>query len=1291
MTLNRSTRRQPGLLAVLACAALCNCNSTTQSTGTTGGLAGDTTGGGTTGGSAAAVQQPSSVAGKVSSVVVNTSQKLVNVRRLAGDTCAGTGVTVYEVGGTGASVGTGSVNDDGSFSITWTTTLAEAGDTPSEAVLVFNCATAATAALKCYGKPGDSSLVCDPVSNALVAALETSLQAKVEDNPLYKGLSLAKIAAGLVETLKLVSRLNPTNDYASQLAAATTAAQIGTIINASPVGSLFQSIQTLAAQAVAQNQSMAADANSQRMALAAVWTVDKVVSLLAGTGLTIRMGLEGIDDSELYGNFADLIDTSTSTSFMTDMQRFAYTLYQEIYVNKTNTQLVLLCSAQNYSGNGYNATVVYPPDPNRTLAANGNTFLSLTCLGPTALRLGVAVYSDPNCPTAQDPNTCPVESSNQTNLDAYIGSAFQETDRNDPDGTHSYNNGSSLSNNLEVGLVDVFPEFERALVPGGVCATAYAHAADPNNYINGDPDWAPLGPCIRDNGLSKYFAGVLGTYRFLTDPSVHDVRVSLDDIYTAMVDTMNLRLVANFSDYSSNSIQVVVTDAVDSQGNPLDDSQQISIPTILFDAQPADANNTVFQSYCPAAICDGDDPKSEVTMAEVQSVINASRPAFHVLYGLMLHLPDFDTIKQWIFASAHYVNYNTSGTQFYSTSGKDDNNDYYADRPILCKIFEPADSTLAPLAQYHAGNQVSCEVALGTWSKGAEQPVTGGQGVFKDYTRWFGLSLREQSGADFYYALTDLYTGYEVTSDGQAFRIRDTSYHTGLVQDDSGTTILADGITRYQTDVDSCNTYTDSSGNPQSQCYDSFFNYVALRFPNQNATSQPADPNVSFYPLTYYRPFSRSVLLNVSDPRSNGSYQQYLDLAVAAPYYSANDQDMSSSYNVCIARAGISTPRGKTGTASEVDLAGNVMDCSQASSPYYYLVLWNDPNDNVPDASTYVYQVVRNDGLLMQALGCTSGNYCPVTVPMTAVEAALTDLNGGVDVPLGPVVANAYIPYYNILNPRYSTKYDPMCLDRDGNGFCDCYRDPNGTGNFSLHLTATSVPSDADCNLSDNAGDEPTIAQPPTYDETSFVALAPVINPNTGCGNLGGQVLMGCLIDHNFDLSAFSANWNLIFTCVDPNQQLSYVNTDLLKPPVQGNPTPPSDPNMIGGNCGLNGQNGAVFLNAVAKRKNAYDIAKPQTVLKLISSATQDAGTGVQIDRSDNLFNLTEANAMAFFRVAVPLTGLDLQQVTSAGSITDYPNLIPQLQSVYTPWTNSDDNLPQAVLRAFLQKDGSLK
>ncbi len=1252
-----------GIVAFIAMATP-YCSSKTSSSaqegGTTTGGTGSTTGGGssttTTGGTTPTTRQ-AAVGGTASNQLASNSGSTY-ASLLSVNACAAQDFNVYEVGGGGSAIAAAHVNNDGSFSVQWDAAVNVDSNAVAEVTLRFACATSSTPTVRCFGKPGDGNITCDPISNAIITALETSLGVSVEGSSDFKGLSVATLAQGLVETLKLASNLDPSVDYLTELATATNPNDLADIINASPVGALFSTLQTVTVQTQVQNTSPAGNSNTAKSAaLQALWTPEKVVKLLTGLGLSVNFNVDDSGDNgpNIYGPLSTAIDNATGTTFIVDFETYLKTLYTNLYVSGTaqSSAISLLCVAQA-DGNSSNSVVTYPPDLSSTDAN------MITCTGPAAYALGLvtSVGGDPN----------------GVSISALISSSFTETDRNDPDGTH----GQGQQFNLSIGLVDVFDEIQTAIEPNGVCASFVDNAGD--NGPGPNTNWTMLGDCFKTNGLGSYFAGVMGVYSFLTNPDLQNVRISFVDIYQSLISNLALRLTAAYP-YFNNGIEVTLTDYVSSGGsNPT----TVWVPQLLLDTNARVGGDEVYQSYCPAPLCDSSgllQQSASMTVAQFNDLLAHTAPSLQGLFAELLNMPSFGGLRDWIFNAGHHVEYNTSGSHFYNIIGKDTNSDFQADKPILCQVLDA--NTHARLASYGAGNTIDCQVATGNWNNGVVTDA--------NYALWFGLQWRSGTGAERYFSLVNLYTGMDVQVNGQEFRIRDTSSQLQATANlSTGPVAVVPNGANVYTGTDLACSYNAAS---QTQCYPENFSYVALRFPNSNAM---VDAN-SFYPITGFQPFSWPMQIAQIDPVSGRQHDVQLQIAATNGTHDNTVTNLAAGYPLCIGASGVVTSDINPGVVSAISLAGHIGNCADdrySSGVHYFLALTFDANTATATNTNYYYQLVRSDGLFMSAQ-CTGGNtgissnpnrsgnsnastplYCaPYTVPLLTLLSPLESLA------LFPSAAPVQALSYSIANPKYSPSFDPFCADLDNSGNCDCLRD-DGTGTFDVHLTASSNPTDADCNLSDIPGTEPTFSNPPinSTDPTAPL-LARVMH---SCGNLSGHVLATCINTNDYPFAQLTLNATALFACATPvpGQALTYVNV----------PAVIEDPNNAGGNCNPNNMPGPVTLYKIINRNNAFDISHPQAALKLISSATQDTGTGIKIDANAASFSFNEALALSFFRLTVPLDRAEVQGPSptllvgaQAAAQVTYPGLQPTFTQVNQPNSNSS-NITSAILRAFLTK-----
>ncbi|HET6347079.1 MAG TPA: hypothetical protein VFH51_19235, partial [Myxococcota bacterium] len=572
------------------------------------------------------------------------------------------------------------------------------------------------------------------------------------------------------------------------------------------------------------------------------------------------------------------------------------------------------------------------------------------------------------------------------------------------------------------------------------------------------------------------------------------------------------------------------------------------------------------------------------------AIVRSSRPGFRALFGGFLQLPDLGVVRRQIFEAAHHVDYNTSGQPYFSVVGTDLDHDYGADVPVLCAMLDPNGRAQSSFVQ--GATRIGCEIARGAWPSGAQSPT---DPAFKSYTGWFALAQRGGGGpgSDVYYALVDTYTGRELSVQGQAFRLRDVSPLPEASRlDASGTPLSLDGSTLYDWNQPFCYTYTDASGHYQTSCYQQQFKYVAMALPNLNdpvASADPntsVDPNASFYAPTTYQPFSTTIPVTQVNGSTGASYSYSVQIAMTGgnPNHTF---DPNAAYSICLPLGSVSVVPSDASVVETVDLQSAPVNCANLSqrTGFYYLTLsWA----GATTPGTYDYGLLRNDGLRMRnSPSCTGGPGCDPSLPLVALESAL-------GASLGPAAAASYAYAFNLVNPRYNAKYDPYCIDLDGSGHCDCRRDASGDGSFdpNVLLDANSTPSELACNLADRVGHEPTVAQLPVFDSSD---IASFLRVSRRCGGKSGTDLQTCVTAaaaDGEDIQSMSVDWRSAVFCEGSSTRPTYVDVASIK----------TNPAAAGAGCGASNTPGPVTLLTFAPRQNAYDLAKPQTALKLIST-----------------------------------------------------------------------------------------
>ncbi|MDH5716307.1 MAG: DUF4215 domain-containing protein [Spirochaetia bacterium] len=412
-----------------------------------------------------------------------------------GTPCSGS-YGVYSIGGDGTALSSGTLSADGSF----------ASDAPitDEVVVQFAaCGTASFPAMKCLGKAGESGLICDPLSNGIIMALEYALDptgvVTVETSADFKGLEIYTLVKALGDIVRVVDSLS--GDEAEEIVelteaieAATTKQEIYNLFVGSMLGSIFEYIRAAAVAKKYEADPVLAAKNA--------WPIEKVIQLIITLGVQIRVDLDGSDGpGGIYSDLFASLDTAANTDFFTKLQNYLSTLFDSIYVSGGTFNIAMVCYARD-NNNWESKARLYPPIDTGTTTPGGDKIL--TCYDATIL----------------------TNTGTETWRYELVLMPFDvEVNRNDPTG--KYDNKDKAQ--IEIGVLGTFPEFDTSIMPGGVCEGFV-------DFVTGIIDIPGLSNCIITNNLSKYFSGLFGIYTFLQDPASKDAKLSLNDIYTSFAD-----------------------------------------------------------------------------------------------------------------------------------------------------------------------------------------------------------------------------------------------------------------------------------------------------------------------------------------------------------------------------------------------------------------------------------------------------------------------------------------------------------------------------------------------------------------------------------------------------------------------------------------------------------------------------------------------------------------------------------------------------------------------------------
>lgn len=1280
----------------------------------------DDAGAGTTIGSTGAAT--ASVSGTVSASVTtfNVSNGYMFASNTAG-ACAGASFSVFQVGGGGSAIASGTASSDGSFA---TPSVAST----DEVVIEFTCGSTTQ---KCFGKPGESALVCDPLSHAIVAALDAELgDTGIKNNTLYKGVSLSSIAAGMTETLRLMAKIDSSSDLSSQI---TTAMQsndsttLKSIISNSAVGSMFSTLGAMAKEKKAYNEQIAAgQTEDQALATAAAtgWNVEQIVNFLVGLGVEINVAVDPSDGPHLYsplmmGDGGDLegIDAWTGLDYNTKLRQFLYEKYTAQYTNKTPHPVSLACVAE--PDNWDQKNLVYAPG---ITTQNGDT-TALTCntaAMATSLAAGTCVNN-----TVMDPVSCTgtgeswnfqkmqcekTDKTNETDCQTASGEwrktyrwvtarlypSETEANRNDPTGKYKKD-----KINIDMSDLEVYDEFMAYFMTGPTeCQNSVDFGA---GQIPKPGSELVFNNCVKNAGLNKYFAGMFGVYKFMRNATLKAQRFSLNDIYTAFTDKMRMGLMVDtwqmgaYPDY----VRLNATDATE--------DSEVHYPAYnLKDSGTTDANgNARFELVCPENVsgvpnlCSGGTPVDtmssplSVTTADVEALAAYLKPGYLSTFSQFENIPPLDQLKSMIFNDKHHESWNITGSKYFYVSRADTD----PDSPVLCKINNPDTAgSFVP-----GTSSISCSVASGTWTNG--KPDATAQTWITTNKYHYYLEPRDsQKDDDSIYALVKASNGQEVHVNGQMFRIRGVkSDHASIASmpaigaegslDLSSLTAGNSSTDLYNVQKTFCDTWQDSSGSTQQQCWQEQFNYTPMKIDS------------TWYASPGYRPYE--IEANVFNPDTGEDY--WFNVAMVDM---GNDNNPEGDFAVCIKDAGVTQTNGAI--TSQPTLNGNLTNCfdSNNTGNFYYLRLeYEQPS---PVAGSYVYSLVRNDGMSlfdatpfcaggsstgseMNASECTgvggtwtakcsggsaSGDetdrYACWSAGGSWASAALvtqTTLNSGVNNDFGaghatgPGIALSFMPDYQMANPAYAPEFDPYCI-------------ADGTGTACRTKVVNSV------TVID------TLSEPPVWPgDPSFGVFEQL---NEGCGGDSGLTLGTCLsgavstYGSQYDISMINFDDRKWFECLDGTAP-HWVDREKLKA-TSGvdNDTSGVDDYQEAGGCGTNGTPSAIRMRKLIMRDNAYDIERPETVMKLISASTRSLSAandrdttkpGITIAATDTLFSFEDALALVLLRIQLP----PQVSIEYESQIREAPVWFEELR---VPGSHGDP--VSGLLRAFLEKSGAL-
>lgn len=1209
------------------------------------------------------------------------------------DDCANAEWEMYYIGEGDVPAANGNSAADGSFTIP---TVPEG----KEAIVVFSCASSEQ---KCLAKAGDSGLLCNAVADGVVGALEASFgQALTDDD--YKGKSIAKVASAIVESTKTDS-----SDTESLKSAITTCKAV---TNANDKKNCYKS---------AMEASSLSGTLDVVKTLAQTWTIRSLFNFITVTaGNTIYL------DSMLYTPFGTAFDSWFDTDFVSQTKAYISDLVNNpdyINGNVANGEQVVRveCQAWFYKYGSYGQTKFKPtsstnqygvanvPDclnvselqaiKGGTIAAGALSALNTAIQNNNyqGFQLGLPGDDDGNGVinggeayvdwngAGSDETNCSTNYQDLMNVKGsfciyppqlVINSKVKEPNRNDPTGI----NQSRSETNRGVSVIEIFEEVNTA-------ASLMDEIAMSTASINYNPTYAGCfseasGPGIGagatcENWVRSYFqpykksfAGLMGMYMYLKDPSAYSVngnnKLSLNDIHRLFTksDFYNVKLTAWVPEYS-----------------PKSDTNNIHMPPLI-DVTGANAKmQAAFHWSSPSGV-NLDTEKANASLVDHYSLT----------FEMFENIPTSTQIQSYVMGASHHEEWNPYGEKYNYVPGVSLGG---IDYPIFCKILnrtkQDAASNFLPMEK---------ELSSATKIECLSNPVAAGVTKSNTTTGLFNVP----SGFSYPYILVD--RGWMGDNVGRLFSIADRktgmelkigSKEIFVVENKSGN--LANIVVATPAGI-SCDGGAVTDANTLNSVapivkIDAQYGQgewsrseVVDAYCMDMAPYLISDTSAQFY-------YGGDIEISSNN---NGNYYTYNQ-----PLVGAVDSG-GASYSVepiCLftVSGGIEKDD-QTGLAEVSGAAIGQVTTTNYSDPWLgtrpMITSWTSQY-----AVDYCDQSANYGGQTMYYIAHHYDDLSYAVGSRTSMPAALINSNDntkaeGLYISLGAIeseyatasaikVGNnsniTWFPRAQVLNTRHNAKFDPYCDDLNNNGSCDCY-----------DAATSQLKSDPkECNLLDTAA-EPTISRAPygaqgsnSNDYETFFDTF---------GNLSGTQL----VDGATSLSALYMDTNQLWMPFEDIMTCAYHLTgettfrrptnmiwdDFTSSHFEGCPASENAATITAitwtGPIPTAG-GGPIRIMKPKPMNNAYDIERPKTMINMMNYFTKSVGQGVEIDRYAKVFTVDEALALVGLRALLPPQAMDIYDSTESFV---YNGAFPQFFPVRAS-QNMDTSSTSAVLKALVK------
>lgn len=1156
--------------------------------------------------------------------VQSVNGKMTKGIKFSQNLCAGAPWSMSYVGGGGSAIATGTADSNAEFSV-------PSVPKGNEGIITFS---GASCTQRCLVKAGDAGIVCNPVADAVVGAFESALSKSITDAT-FADVKLAKIGAAIQQAAEgdsaAVSAFNADIATCAGLATDAKPACYKSAIEASPFAGQFKMLQ--------------AAANG--------WTVEAIYTFLTDSaGFTVSI------DNFLYTDFGTKMDTWLGTDFVAATKAFIAAVVADQAAGGTNAYALKISCRGSYSK--YHAGGEFSFDPvitngvpscknSAALQANGlsagqaNTVIAaINADGHDAIQLGTTACSTPN--GWNDANyfcMWPPE--------MLLISKFKEVNRNDPEGKNG-----SWEETQRIGLVNIFPEMNTVLQnlgsmspPESDCATAGQNGPPTIKNTTACSNW--FGNIMLEN--KKNFAGILGLYMYLKNPSAYTTggssKLSLDDIHKIFTGSsfLNAKLAAWAPMYNGVSV---------SYGQETRYLQ----PILAYNSSSDKFSLQDIFKYGASA------PNS----TQANAAIAASTLPYKYTFQMFEHIPDADEVRTFVFGSSHHEEWNPSGTKYFYTAGV-----LNTGKPVLCKMVN-SETGKSMESELSTKTSIQClsDYSGITNTNGALTGVSASYPYVLVNRGWMG----DAEGS--LYALADRKTGMPVRPGNSEIFVKEyRTTNASICKTVGEKNTIVTAIMKYgwgdDTREESMKSYClDMSGFTNSSLY-RFYDGGELEIKQKTSDGQ----------VFTFR------MRQVGVRSTAGS--DTTTLAPLCAFTSNITKDQQTNLSTLTGGTLTSGAITSRGTSDLVfDLCSN--NSSHASLTKYYLIMMGGSENSTRSSMKAFLMSSSGSAEFVQAVAWGMGTTFEDTILSVGpdvIEGAGAGLSSQA---VAPTSAPVFTSNVKLLNTKYNAKFDPYCDDVNGNGYCDCY---DGATFNSDTGTGTLKADPTQCSLLDYAA-EPTMSNAPYCvqcdNSAKIAALFAAMGGKAGADlttvpalTVGGATINSASFNGTYlQANSMWFNTDESFQCQYKKtgesfyRKPTFVRWENFSKNAEGCPAANGTITAIT-NWGQGNEVGGGPVRMVLPKpmNNAYDVAKPDTMMKLVNYATKSIGQNVTLASSEKVFSFDEALALMSLRHSMPVK----ITVYSSDGTTPAPGAHPMFQQVETVDKHSD--AASAVLRGL--------